>query len=120
MDFLKANQLEVRQMVEGSPQRSVTVIDVMTAIMVTLARKASEFLQEDDKYLRFIANRARRVPGGIERQYYLDNLFRLYQTLSKVATDDPEWVFLQAYIIDLSTRDATIMKSNLLPMSIIP
>ena len=120
MDFLKANQFEVRQMVEGNPQRAVTIIDVMTAILVTLSRKATDFLQDDDKNLRFIASRARRVPAGVERQFWLDNLFRLYQSLSKVATDDPEWLFLQAYIIDLSTRDATIMQSNLLPLSIIP
>jgi hypothetical protein len=105
MDFLKANQFEVRQMVEGSPQRAITIIDVLTAIMMTLARRATDFLLDDDKYLRFIASRARRVPAGVERQYWLDNLFRLYQNLSKVPNEDPEWIFLQAYVIDLSTRD---------------
>jgi hypothetical protein len=105
MDFLKANQFEVRQMVEGMPRRCITIVDVLTAILVTLAKKETDFLQDDDKYLRFIASRARRVPAGVERQYWLDNLFRLYHDLSKVPNEDPEWIFLQAYVIDLSTRD---------------
>jgi hypothetical protein len=115
MDFLRANLFELRQMVEGAPRRPITIVDVLTAFLSILMRKDNDFLQDDDKTLRFIALRARRVPPGVQRQYWLDNLFRLYQTLSSVQNTDPEWVFLQAYLVDLVQRDTQLLHSDYVP-----
>ncbi len=101
MDIIRENVNTLRDSIQRNNFSETTVIDIFTAFHVILSKRI-DYSITDDKHFAFLLGCLRNVPRGLERQYWFDNMFRIYEKLSGISSTDPTWLMLQANLIYLA------------------
>jgi len=100
MDSILDNVNNLRDMVQRRNFDDTTVIDVFTAFYV-LSTKRIDYSIMDDKYFQFLLGVINNVPSD-KRHHWFKSMFSIYERLSGIASDDSNWLLLQANLIYLS------------------
>jgi len=99
MDTIKANVPNVREFIQRRDYSDTTVIDLFSVMYILVGQKQTIEFDERDKHMEFILDRVRRVPAGVQRQFWIDNMFRLFERMSQTSPTDSTWMLLQADVI---------------------
>lgn len=103
MNLVTENVSTLRDSIQRNNFQDTSVLDIFTAFYVILTKPTNSNIS-DDKNFGFLLGAVSNVQTGIDRNYWFDNMFRIYEKLSKVATDDPGWLLLQANLIYLQPK----------------
>jgi hypothetical protein len=106
MDQIKENVNMLRDSIQRGNFTDTSVIDVFTAFYV-LSTKHIDYSISDDKYFGFLLGCLQNVPRGRERIYWFDNMFQMYEQLSGMNVNDPNWnnwILLKANLLYLAPQ----------------
>jgi len=101
MDQIRENERDLRNSIQQHNIYDVSVIDIFTAFNV-LHNKRIDSSIADDQYFAFLLGVIDRVPRGREREFWYTNMFRIFEKLSGINVNDPNWLLLQASLIYLA------------------
>src|ERR1700710_254490 len=105
MDQIKDNERSLRDNLQRGQYCDVSVIDIFTAFNVLISKHFDSSSLTDDKYFTFLLGVIHQVSTGKEREFWFENMFRIFEKLSNITPLTPNysnWLLLQANLIYLA------------------
>lgn len=99
MDIIKSNIPNVREFIQRRDYSDTTVIDFFSVMYILVGQKSTIEFDERDKHVQFLLSRVRGIVPGVQRQFFMESMFRLFEKMSQTSPSDPTWLLLQADIV---------------------